>query len=116
MRLLEGPALTANGMDGITAPPVLGEAVLQSIAARGDESCEVEAIEKVTVPAGSLVVSCGTQHSQSLVVVEPGGHVGRLHLSLSTCPWGGAEEWSRERCGRSAVHQRAGFTAALAGR
>jgi len=36
-----------------------------------------------------LVVSCGTQHPKSLVVVEPCGHVGRLHLSLSTCPQGG---------------------------
>ena len=42
-----------------------------------------------------LVVSCGTRHSQSLVVVEPGGHVGRLHLSLSTCPGGHNLELSR---------------------
>jgi len=34
----------------------------------------------------SLVVSCGTQQSESAIVVEPCGHVGRLHLSLSTCP------------------------------
>src|SRR5664279_3274275 len=45
-------------------------------------------LNSATVATGSLVVSCGTQHSQSLVVVEPGGHVGRLHLSLSTCPPG----------------------------
>ena len=36
-----------------------------------------------------LVVSCGTRQSKWLVVVEPGGHVGRLPLSLSTCPPGG---------------------------
>ena len=39
-----------------------------------------------SVSGGPLVVSCGNQQSQSLVVVEPCGHVGRLHLSLSTCP------------------------------
>ncbi len=36
-----------------------------------------------------LVGSCGTQQSESLIMVEPSGHVGRLHLSLSTCPRGG---------------------------
>ena len=44
--------------------------------------------------AGPLVVSCGSQHSESLVVVEPGGHVGRLPLSLSTCPRGAARRAS----------------------
>ena len=48
-------------------------------------------------PAGPLVVSCGTQQSESLVVVEPGGHVGRLPLSLSTCPRGGFQEHGFER-------------------
>ncbi len=36
-----------------------------------------------------LVVSCGTQQSELQLVVEPCGHVGRLPLSLSTCPQGG---------------------------
>jgi hypothetical protein len=31
------------------------------------------------------------------VVVEPGGHVGRLRLSLSTCPRGGCQENGFER-------------------
>ena len=39
-----------------------------------------------------LVVSCGIQQSESLLVVEPGGHVGRLPLSLSTCPRGCSQE------------------------
>ncbi len=30
-----------------------------------------------------------TPGSKSPLVVEPCGHVGRLHLSLSTCPQGG---------------------------
>ena len=37
------------------------------------------------------------QHAESLVVIEPGGHVDRLHLSLSTCPRGGCQVQSRER-------------------
>jgi hypothetical protein len=40
-----------------------------------------------------LVVSCGTQQTEWPVVVEPGGHVGRLPLSLSTCPRGGSQEY-----------------------
>ena len=44
-----------------------------------------------------LVVSCGTQQSKSLIVVEPGGHVGRLPLSLSTCPPGSKRESGFER-------------------
>jgi hypothetical protein len=39
-----------------------------------------------------LVVSCGTQHSESMVVVEPGGHVGRSLAGLSTCPRGGSSQ------------------------
>ena len=35
-----------------------------------------------------LVIPCGIQQSQWAVVVEPGGHVGGLPLSLSTCPPG----------------------------
>lgn len=46
---------------------------------------------------GPFVVSCGSQQSESLVVVEPGGHVGRLPLSLSTCPRGGCREHGFER-------------------
>ena len=46
---------------------------------------------------GPLVVSCGTKQSESLVVVGPGGHVGRLPLSLSTCPRGGCQEHGFER-------------------
>jgi hypothetical protein len=38
-----------------------------------------------------LVVSCGTQQSESVVVVEPGGHVGRSLAGLSTCPRGGVD-------------------------
>jgi hypothetical protein len=40
----------------------------------------------------SFVVSCGTQQSESLVVVEPGGHVGRSLAGLSTCPRGGSSQ------------------------
>jgi hypothetical protein len=32
-----------------------------------------------------------------MVVVEPGGHVGRLPLNLSTCPRGGCQEHGIER-------------------
>ena len=46
---------------------------------------------------GPLVVSCGKRQSKLLVVVEPGGHVGRLPLSLSTCPRGGFQEHGIER-------------------
>ena len=52
-----------------------------------------------------LVVSCGTQQSESLLVVEPGGHVGRLHLSLSTCPPGHSQESGDGRWSGGAVHQ-----------
>ncbi|MCA3241919.1 MAG: XRE family transcriptional regulator, partial [Rubrivivax sp.] len=51
----------------------------------------------VTQPRRPLVVSCGTQQSELVIVVEPGGHVGRLHLSLSTCPRGGCQEHGIER-------------------
>jgi len=63
----------------------------------------------------SFVVSCGTQQSESLVVVEPGGHVGRLRLSLSTCPRGGSQEHGIERWSGGAVHQRVGAAAAVGG-
>ena len=53
--------------------------------------------------------------SKSLVVVEPGGHVGRLHLSLSTCPRGGCQESGFERWSGGAVHQRVGSAAAVGG-
>ena len=62
-----------------------------------------------------LVVSCGTQHSESVVVVEPGGHVGRLPLSLSTCPRGGSREHGIERWSGGAVHQRVGPAATVGG-
>jgi exodeoxyribonuclease-3 len=62
-----------------------------------------------------LVVSCGTQQSESLVIVEPGGHVGRLPLSLSTCPPGSCQEHEIERWGGGAVHQRVGAAAAVGG-
>ena len=39
----------------------------------------------------SLVISCGTQQSELMVVVEPGGHVGRSLAGLSTCPRGGVD-------------------------
>ena len=64
---------------------------------------------------GPLVVSCGTQQSELLVVVEPGGHVGRLPLSLSTCPRGGSREYGIERWSGGAVHQRVGLAAAVGG-
>ena len=62
-----------------------------------------------------LVVSCGTQQSELLVVVEPGGHVGRLPLSLSICPRGGCQENGFERWSGGAVHQRVGPAAAVGG-
>ena len=64
---------------------------------------------------GPFVVSCGTQQSELLVVVEPGGHVGRLHLSLSTCPRGSSRESGFEHWSGSAVHQRIGSAAAVGG-
>ena len=41
----------------------------------------------MTVKERPLVVSCGNQHSQWLVVVGPGGHVGKsrerlVHMSM----------------------------------
>ena len=47
---------------------------------------------KYTYLIWSFVVSCGTQQSESLVVVEPGGHVGRSLAGLSTCPRGGSSQ------------------------
>lgn len=41
-----------------------------------------------TVGAGPLVVSCGNQRRQSVVVVAPCGHVGKSQSGLSTCPCG----------------------------
>ena len=38
--------------------------------------------------AGPLVVSCGNQRRQSVVVVAPCGHVGKSQSGLSTCPCG----------------------------
>lgn len=38
--------------------------------------------------AGPLVVSCGNQRRQSVVVVAPHGHVGKSQSCLSTCPCG----------------------------
>ncbi len=35
-----------------------------------------------------LVVSCGNQRRQSVVVVAPCGHVGKSQSGLSTCPCG----------------------------
>ena len=67
------------------------------------------------VARGPLVVSCGTQQSESLVVVEPGGHVGRLPLSLSTCPRGRFQEYEIERWSGGVVHQRVGIATALGG-
>ena len=37
---------------------------------------------------GPLVVSCGNQRRQSVVVVAPCGHVGKSQSGLSTCPCG----------------------------
>ena len=38
--------------------------------------------------ARPLVVSCGNQRRQSVVVVAPCGHVGKSQSGLSTCPCG----------------------------
>ena len=54
------------------------------------------------------------QQSESLAVVALGGHVGRLPLSLSTCPRGANQESGVERCA-GAVHQRVGPAAAVGG-
>jgi hypothetical protein len=74
----------------------------------------VSAIDRAA-KIGPLVVSCGTQQSESLVVVEPGGHVGRLPLSLSTCPRGGCQEHGNECWSGGAVHQRVGPSATVGG-
>ena len=62
-----------------------------------------------------LVVSCGTQQTEWPVVVEPGGHVGRLPLSLSTCPRGGSQEYGFERWRGGAVHRRIGSASTMGG-
>jgi hypothetical protein len=64
---------------------------------------------------GPLVVSCGTQQSESLVVVGPGGYVGRLPLGLSTYPRGCSQESGIERWSGGAVHQRVGPAVAVGG-
>jgi hypothetical protein len=50
-----------------------------------------------------------------MVIVEPGGHVGRLRLSLSTCPRGGCQEHGIERWSGGAVHQRVGSAGTVGG-
>jgi hypothetical protein len=42
----------------------------------------------LTGQEGPLVVSCGNQRRQSVVVVAPCGHVGKSQSGLSTCPCG----------------------------
>lgn len=56
--------------------------------ARRDGVLEIAA--HYVIETRPLVVSCGTQQSESMVVVEPGGHVGRSLAGLSTCPRGGS--------------------------
>ena len=79
------------------------------------QSLHTSATHRIAYATGPLVVSCGTQQSELLVVVEPGGHVGRLPLSLSTCPRGSNRESGFEHWSGSAVHQRVGTAAALGG-
>jgi glyoxylase-like metal-dependent hydrolase (beta-lactamase superfamily II) len=43
---------------------------------------------QATTGYGPLVVSCGNQRRQSVVVVAPCGHVGKSQSGLSTCPCG----------------------------
>jgi len=62
-----------------------------------------------------LVVSCGAQQTEWPVVVEPGGHVGRLPLRLSTCPPGGSQEYRFERWRGGAVHRRIGSASTMGG-
>jgi hypothetical protein len=64
--------------------PNCGAGELKIIAA----ILERPVIEKIR----PLVVSCGTQQSELMVVVEPGGHVGRSLAGLSTCPRGGSSQ------------------------
>ena len=73
----------------------------------------VPELENAIKEYGPLVVSCGTQQSESMIVVEPGGHVVRLHLSLSTCPRGNCWEHGIEHWIGGAVHQRVGAAAAV---
>lgn len=60
-------------------------------------TCKAYDLDAAMDDFGPLVVSCGKRQSKLLVVVEPGGHVGRLPLSLSTCPRGGFQEHGIER-------------------
>ena len=91
------PSGTATYSVPIPVPP--GTAGLQpslslNYDSRGPDGAlglgwSVEGLPAITrCAARPLVISCGTQQSKSLIVVEPGGHVGRLPLSLSTCPRG----------------------------
>jgi len=53
------------------------------------DSAETLSVSDLAAP---LVVSRGTQQTESVVVAETGGHAGRLHLSLSTRPRGVNQE------------------------
>ena len=45
-------------------------------------------VRRIRGTARPLVVSCGNQRRQSVVVVAPCGHVGKSQSGLSTCPCG----------------------------
>jgi len=47
--------------------------------------------DRGSATARPLVDSCGIQHSQLLVVVGAGGHVGKARSGLSICPRVGVE-------------------------
>ena len=65
------------------------QTIVRLLEASKHASVTVEGIEDIDLDdkAGPLVVSCGNQHTQWLVVVGPGGHVGKsrerlVHMSM----------------------------------
>jgi CRP/FNR family cyclic AMP-dependent transcriptional regulator len=56
----ESPALTANGITSISAPPVLGEALLQSIATRGGVK---------RYPAHAVIITEGDTSDQLFIIL-----------------------------------------------
>jgi len=108
-----------EGFDIVVHDGTTGDAKSMGLMSGGErtwvEACLTRAIALYLATHRPLVVSCGTQQSESLVVVEPGGHVGRLPLSLSTCPRGCNQEIGIGRWSGGAVHQRVGSAATVGG-
>ena len=116
--------MTALSAGGKVVAETLGGQLIPRNTEEPNQRKLLNVVDEMAIASGTpappvylrpLVVSCGTQQSESVVVVEPGGHVGRLPLSLSTCPRGGCQEHGIEHRSGGAVHQRVGSAVAVGG-